>query len=160
VPLKEPEYMEFSPGEPGEVLEIMGFLAVTGDGWINFQPAVAAEDMPPPPGELTQLFSARGPTVPLATWTPGQPRRDGSRGREEVGIQHGTGRKARDHLADRGGAVPAGWPVRQDSPRRGLVVEVPDGVSHRDVLDWLMPAAAMLSEVALTGPWRAAVFRP
>lgn len=159
MPLKEPEYVEFSPEQPDELLEIMGFLAVTGDGWINLQPAVRLEDMPPPPGELRQLFSARGPAVPLVTWAPGQTRRDGSRTREEAGIQHGTGRKARDHLADHGGAVPAGWPVRQDSPRRGLVVEIPEGVPHREVLDWLVPAAAMLSDVPLSGPWRAAVFR-
>lgn len=158
--LREPEMVEFSPGEPAAVVELMDELAASAAGWINFQPAIEPEHVPPPPGELRHLFSGRGPDVPLATWTPGSVRRDGSRAPEEVGIQHGTGRKARDHLADHGGGVPAGWLVSQDNPRRGLVVEVPLGTPHREVLDWMVPAAGVLSEVPFAGPWRAAVFRP
>lgn len=152
--------VEFVPGDPAAVVAIMDELAAEAVGWINLQPAVEPDDLPPPPGELRQLFSARGPEVPLATWTPGAVRRDGSPGPEEVGIQHGTGRKARDHLADHGGGVPAGWPVRQDNPRRGLVVEVPLGTPHQEILGWVLPAAGILSEVPFAGPWRAAVFRP
>ena len=54
--------------------------------------------------------------------------------------------------------VPTGWRVRQDHPRRGLVIMVPAEQDHDSTLSWLLRAGAALSAVPLTGAWRAAVF--
>ena len=54
---------------------------------------------------------ARGPTVPLATWTPG-----------EIGIQHAAGQQVVRTLAERGVPVPEEWYVVSDHPKRGLVL--------------------------------------
>ena len=42
-----------------------------------------------------------------------------------------------------------------DHSRRGLVVTVPPGQDHEDVLHWLLSAAHALSAVPLTGHWLA-----
>lgn len=157
MPLGEPDYVEFSPDDPAEVLAVMEGMASSHEGWINFEPAVLVDDVPPPKSGLAALVSGRGPDVPLATWSPGEARR----GRPEpptVGLQHGSGPGARARLAEGGRAVPEGWIVLQDHSKKGLVVAVPPTVAHADVVDWLLGAAALLSRVPLTGRWRAAVY--
>jgi len=154
---EEPEYIELPGGEPAAVLAAMDRLAGAHKGWINFEPAVAVEDVPAPKSGLFGLFSGRGPDVPLATWSPGEARND----RTEpamVGILHPSGAQAKARLADRGAAVPDGWVVMQDYSKKGLVVAVPPAVGHRDVVTWLLRAATALSVTPLTGTWRATVY--
>lgn len=130
----------------------------TGAGWVNFEPAVEAEDIAATGSGTFALFSGRGPVVPLATWTPAKTQRRGRREPAMIGLQHPAGSKAKPLLAELGHPVPDGWIVVQDHVRKGLVVTLPDGVPAADVLGWALRAGRLLSTVPLTGQWRAAVY--
>jgi len=153
----EPRYLEFDLGRLDDVVATMDALVDAHRGWVNFEPAVDLDDVPAS-GGFFGLFSGRGPDVPLATWTaPTAPRR----GRGEpamIGLQHGAGRRIKPQLADMGHPVPDGWVVVQDYVRKGLVVSVPAGVPHADVVGWLLTAARAVSPVPLVGTWRASVY--
>lgn len=165
----EPDYVEFTTDDLSAAIERMEQLAISLDGWINFEPAVDVEDVPPPRTGLAGLISGRGPDVPLATWTPGAARRRRSgQGSStagavmteppSVGLQHASGPAAATRLRELHHPVPQGWVVLQDHSRRGLVVAVPPAVAHGDVLRWLLRAASALSTVPLDREWRAAVY--
>ena len=144
----------FSVEDPSPIVERMAELA-GGSGWMVLDAAVAEDDLPPP-ASFGGLFAGRGPAVPELSWVPGEP---GGRRREplSVGIRHAAGPKAKLRLADAGVPVPEGWYVIQDSPRRGLVAQVPDTSTDAEVLDWLLRAAAVLATVPLSGDWRARI---
>ena len=154
----QPRYLEFADDSPAEVVAVMEALTSSHAGWINFQPAVDVEDLPPPPSPLFAFLSARGPDVPLATWTP--PSAPGRRRPDPpmIGLQHGAGTRAKARLAELGHGVPEGWVVVQDHSRKGLVVAVPPTVAHAQVVGWLLGAAEALSPVPLRNGWRAAVY--
>ena len=61
-------------------------------------------------------------------------------------------------LADAGHPVPGGWVVTQDYVKKGLVVALPPGVSHAEVLTWLLAAARATSPVPIGPGWRAAIY--
>ena len=130
----------------------------TGEGWVNFEPAVEAEDIAVAGSGTFALFSGRGPVVPLATWTPAKTQRRGRREPAMIGLQHPAGSRAKPLLAQFGHPIPEGWIVVQDHVRKGLVVTLPDGVAAADALGWIVRAARLLSTVPLTGQWRAAVY--
>jgi hypothetical protein len=119
--------------------------------WLNVQPGLDPDDLPPPRGIFGALFSARGPEVPVSTWVPGE---------RSAGVQHGAGTRAAAQLADAGVGVPDGWRVIQDSPKRGLVVRVPEGVDTETVVRWLLAATRALCAVPITGDWLATVYKP
>lgn len=154
-----PRYVEFDADRPDEVVSLMETMAQLQEGWINFEPAIPVEEMPPPGGGIFSIFSGRGPAVPLGTWTaPSTPRR----GRSEpalIGLQHPAGGKAKPLLEQFGHPVPEGWPVTQDYVKKGMVIAVPPTAASDDVVRWLLRAATLLSGVNLTGKWRAAVYR-
>ena len=154
----EPRYVEFQPDRAGDVVAAMEAVGGAGAGWVNFEPAVEAEDVAAAGSGTFALFSGRGPVVPLATWTPATTQRRGRREPAMIGLQHPAGLKAKPRLADLGHPVPDGWIVVQDHVRKGLVVTLPDGVAAADALDWVLRAARLLSTVPLTGQWRAAVY--
>jgi hypothetical protein len=145
----------FTVEDRADILERMGELA-GGSGWMVFDAAVHEDDMPPAPA-LAGIFSAKGPDVPELSWVPGEP---GGRRVEplSIGIRHGAGPKVKLKLAESGHPVPEGWYVVQDNPRRGLVAQVPASETDADVLDWLLRAAAVVSNVPLSGNWRARIF--
>lgn len=148
--------IEFWRTDPGAVLDRMATLAASARGWLNLRPDVVEDDDVPPPGPLAFL-APPGPAVPLCTWSPGERHRRRTEP-PSIGVQHRTGTKAAARLADAGHAVPPGWRVSQDHPRRGLVVEPGAGESHERVLDWLLDAGEALSLLRPTGRWQAAVF--
>lgn len=154
-----PELVEFRPGSADAVVAAMSTLTAAHDGWVNLQPAVNEDDLPPPGSPLFGIFSGSGPPVPLITWAPGEKRRRGF-GPDTVGVQHGSGPKAADRLRESGHPLPEGWVVLQDHPKRGLVAAVPPGAEPGAVLAWLIDAAAKLSTVPFTGTWRAAIYHP
>jgi hypothetical protein len=158
MPTAPPRYLEFRPDDLDEVVEVMDAIARAQRGWVNFEPAVRVEDVPPPGGGFFSLFSGRGPAVPLATWTPPAAARRGRAERAMVGLQHPAGGKAKPLLEQLGHPVPEGWPVTQDYVKKGMVVGVPPGTAAEDVLRWLLKAATLLSDVPLTGQWRAVVY--
>lgn len=153
-----PQYLEFDPDRADEVVATMAAMARAGKGWVNFEPAVDVDDVPPESGTFS-LFSGRGPVVPLGTWTPGSTSRRGRVARAMLGLQHPAGSKAKPLLAERGHPVPQGWLVVQDHVRKGLVVSVAAEADAADVLRWLLHAATLLTTVPLTGRWRAAIYR-
>lgn len=152
-----PDYLEFSVSEVEPVVAVMDRMTAAHEGWLNFEPAIEADAVPDEPGFFA-LFSGKGPSVPLATWTP--PSAPGARRVEPamVGLQHGAGSRARQVLVGSGHNYPEGWRVTQDHARKGLVVAVPPSASSGEVLGWLLRAAAVMSSVPLTGRWRAAIY--
>lgn len=154
-----PELIDFTPTENDPVVERMVALGRDRDGWINFHPWLEDdEDMPSATDGLLSWLKARGPSIPEATFVPGEKRRRRTEP-HSVGIQHPSGPKARLTLADKGVPIPAEWRLRADHPRRGLVVELPDGVDLGEVLDWIIRASQALTDVALPQRWVAAVYR-
>ena len=152
VPTRQPVVVEFQEEERDSVVARMRAMSDAGVGWINFSPGLDVDEPPPEQSALGALLGARGPTVPLATWAPAQGREPAS-----AGIQHAQGIRTVATLAERGVPLPDGWLVRQDHPRRGLVVVPPDDAGH-DLdgdLAWLLRAAGALCPVRRTGEWRA-----
>jgi len=153
----DPEHVEFRADDRSAVVARMAELARDRNGWVNVQPALDPDDAPPPPSRLFGLFSGRGPDVPIASWVPGERRRN----RVEptcVGLRHGAGPRAVPLLAEAGHRVPPEWRVLQDHRRRGFVAAIPDDSDLDGVLRWLVAASTALTEVPLTGMWRAAIY--
>lgn len=117
---------------------------VEGAEFVNIFPGVDAEPERAA-GPLRNLFGSRGPSVPLATWTPG-----------EIGLQHPAGPGVVAFLAERGVPVPDEWYVVTQNPKRGLVLRTYQS-PPAETLAWLVKAATATCPVEITGPWRALV---
>lgn len=128
----------------GDVTPLLG--ALEGAAFVNLHPGVEA-DPAPPSKPLGNLFGARGPEVPQATWTPG-----------EIGLLHRSGPRVVRTLAEAGVPVPETWYVAQDHPKRGLVVRTYDAPVD-EVLRWLVQATEALCPLPITRPWQATVSR-
>ena len=153
---RPPDVIEFDDGDTAAIVTLMDELA-GGQGWINFEPVVDPERLPPRGSALFGIFSSRGPIVPLCTWTPA-----GLSKREtyvSLGVQHPTGTKAVARLSERGVEVDEGWRVLRDSPKGGLVVAAPPIESNERLLDWLLRAGRALCPVDNHGRWVALVYR-
>jgi hypothetical protein len=153
------ERVVFSATDAAPVLASMARLADAGDGWINVVPRIAGdEERPTTLGFLTML-SGGGPALTMCTWTPGK--RDEARpGAARLGITHVTGRRAVGTLHSLAIPLPRDWAVEQDHPRRGLVVRLPAGVAHDQVLAWALRAVAALSDGRAIKGWSADVYLP
>lgn len=162
------EHLEFVPDGAAAVLEWMDRLSRAHDGWINLLPGVPEEEADQPRvGMFSALFGTAQPPVSMCTWMPaGAPRARAARtGRagpleETVGVMHPRGRGAAGLLASSGVPLPAGWTLRQDHVRRGLLVRPAAGTRHDAVLAWMLAAGSVLSVVPLTGRWKARVYLP
>jgi hypothetical protein len=153
------EELEFVPEDTGPVVEHMERLARAEDGWINLLPGVDEEDAGEPdrPSALSALLGAAQAPVSMGTWVPA---RHGRRaGEVTVGIVHPRGRRAVAQLREMGIPLPAGWRVRQDHNRRGLIVLAPVTDPHAEVLSWALQAGAALATVPLTGSWQARIYQ-
>jgi hypothetical protein len=117
---------------------------VTRAVFINISPGVDSDEVPPRTA-LAHLVGNRGPTVPLATWTPG-----------EIGIQHMGGQKVTRFLAERGCPVPEEWYVVSEHPKRGLVLRTYQSPPE-ETLRWLVEACRRLCPLAVVFPWQAVV---
>ena len=117
---------------------------VDGAVFINLSPGVDADEVPPRTA-LAHLVGNRGPTVPLATWTPG-----------EIGIQHMAGQRVTAFLAERGCPVPDEWYVAAEHPKRGLVVKT-YAAPAEEALGWLVEACRRLCPLEIVYPWQAVV---
>lgn len=159
MPTAPPRYVEFDADRLDEVVAVMKAMCEAHEGWVNFEPAVHLDDVPPSGSGFFSLFSARGPAVPFGTWTPPSAPRRGRAEPALIGLQHPAGGKAKPLLERLGHPVPDGWAVTQDYVKKGMVVAVPGTAAHDDVVRWLLRAATLLSTVPVTGEWRAAVYR-
>ena len=146
-------------GDRSWVLDAIDELSEAGRGWINLQPAVHDDDDPEPHPSAGGMFSSRSGELPMATWTAPAAGRKGV-DPATVGIQHGAGMRALPWLAELGIDRPAGWRVLADSPRRGLVLAVPDAADAADVLDWLLRATRHLCAIDVPPRWQAVCYQP
>jgi hypothetical protein len=147
--------VRFTRPDPQPLDAVVPALAAARRGWVNLAPDLGDDHSAAQRGGW---FSARGPAAPHATYLAGRQRRSGRSDPAQVGIEHASGTKAAKRLAEAGHAVPAGWVVRQDHPKRGLVVEVPTGEPAERVVTWLLEAAVQLSRVPLGERWVAEVW--
>jgi hypothetical protein len=152
------ELFEFSRFEPVAVVRRMDELARSLDGWVNLQPNLEPDDVPTSGLGVLSIFSARGPAIPLLTWTPGERGRRGTTP-AEIGIQHPAGSRAVPILRERGIDVPPGWIVLQDNPKRGLVVRPSAEAGPGEIVEWLLRATAALCPYELPTSWLATVHR-
>jgi hypothetical protein len=143
------------------VVAAMRELSAAHDGWINLHPEVRPEDEPPPRSGLTTLLLA-GPVhdIPVLTWVAGKRNQHQEVQADSIGVQHAAGVRVLARLATAGLALPEGWKLVQDHPRRGLVVAPARGTDCESVLSWLLEAGTILSAVRLTGDWQAEVHLP
>lgn len=152
---RHPTIVEFDSNRRDEILAAMKEMKAAKSGWVNMSPAVDLEDLPADAGP--KLWSARGPLVPLCTWTP--PANKGTDPPALIGIQHGVGAKAAPRLAELGVAVPGAWRVQTDHTRRGMVVAVPAAEKDDNVLKWLLRAGGTLCNLTYK-VWIAEVYDP
>ena len=157
-----PEVLDFGLGSEvaAEVEAAMVRLAEDLDGWVTFEPLFDEEALPPISRSWLDVFSARGPALPDASWVPGE--RKGDRVTPlSVGLRHPSGGRAIGRLNDAGLPVPEGWRMLQDHPKRGLVIEARPGapVDAGVMLEWMFAALAALTPMPLTGLWRATFHR-
>jgi hypothetical protein len=155
----EPLVIEFDEKYRTPVVARMATMTASRQGWINLTPGLDVDVAPPQRSALVNLFGARGPDVPLATWTPPA---KGDREASTVGIHHGQGPRIANHLAEAGFPVPDGWRLLQDHPKRGIVCAVPATTDETELdalLDWLLRATGVLCPVPRTGEWRALCYR-
>ncbi len=156
------EKVEFTPPAPTAVTDAMATLRRAGDGWINLLPGIAGEPIGDDrtPG-LANLFGPRQPAVTMGTWMP--PARTGRGARSPVvtlGLLHPQDRPAVPLLVASATPVPAGWLVRQDHRRRGLLLSVPVEAPDQVVIDWVTTAGAALCAEPTTGEWQAVIYGP
>jgi hypothetical protein len=155
---REPRLVEFRENDLDQVLTELATLAERQAGWVNLAPDVD-EGSDAKAGEVKagifRVFSGVGPAVPHCTWVAPQPKQRPPHA--EIGLLHRSGPKVVRRLEEQGHAVPEGWVVLADHPKRGLVVAIPPGTTHREVLSWLIDAANVVTQVPLPGRWKAAV---
>lgn len=147
------EEVEFDEDDLSGIVARMDELDARG--WINISPVLPDDLEVPARGALTLIFGARGPSVPMATWTP-----PGSENppRMTFGVEHGSGPRALARLDEVGLGLRPGWRKVQDHPKRGLVVIARPDESHEEVLWWLLAVSHALTDIDLPGRWTARVY--
>jgi hypothetical protein len=153
----EPLVIEFHETQREPVVTRMVIMAGGHKGWLNLTPGLDVDVPPTPRSPMAGLFSARGPDVPLGTWSAPPSDREPA----TVGIQHGRGPQALAQLAELGVTLPEGWRRLQDHSKRGIVLAVPPTTAPAEldrILDWLLQATGALCPVPRTGEWRALAY--
>jgi hypothetical protein len=160
---RQTDTFEFTPPEVGRVTTQLDRLRQAGDGWINLLPGVEQEEeRTVAPSGLFGLFGNRQAPVTMGTLMPARPARPVRRESEGVtiGLLHPTGAKAVARLAEAGVTMPAGWVLRQDHARRGLVVRTAPDAAASDIITWSIRAGTALCREEMTGSWQAVVYLP
>ena len=156
---RQTKTIEFTPPDIAGVAEELAALRDAGDGWINLLPGIVDDADVEPPGGLFAFLGTRQPPVTMATVIPARKERRDVEGMS-VGLMHPTGGRSVARLAEAGVPLPDGWVVRQDHPRRGLVLRTSPEAVPGDVVTWCVQAGAALCMVEMTGRWRAVVYLP
>ena len=142
----------------GDLVNALVEVADRPGSWLNVEPDVD-DSLRSDVSGLFNWFSARGSQVPVGTLVAAAGRQPAS-----VGIDHGAGRGAGDHLKEAGVATPAGWELRQDHPKRGLVWErtgTPTaGFDGDAVAVLILEATSLLCPLPVEGRWRVGVHTP
>jgi hypothetical protein len=156
---RQTKTIEFTPPDIDGVAGELASLRAAGDGWLNLLPGVVDDADVNPPVGLFAFFGTRQPPVTMATVMPARPDKRHVEGMS-VGLMHPTGAKSVARLAEAGVVMPAGWVVRQDHPRRGLVLRTAPDAEPADVVTWCVQAGTALCMVDMTGRWQAVVYLP
>lgn len=127
-------------------------------GWINVLPEISDDTPVPDTPSFLAVFSKRGPVVPMATFTPAES--DSRPKPAMLGLQHGLAGRAKDRLNASDARIPETWRVATDHPKRGIVIELPDAVTDREIAAWLLHAAALACMVPHTGRADVMVYGP
>ena len=102
------------------------------------------------PPAIIRAFSGKGGKIPFGTFVPGNPRKDTQ---AQVGLEHSAGPRALQQLREAGVPLPAGWRMRQDHGRRGIVCDVPRDENPETIVRWIIDSSLQLCEIVLTGWW-------
>jgi hypothetical protein len=156
---REVRQIEFQPTDADTVLDAMATITDAADGWINLLPGINEDDAPPKPTGLSAILAPRTPGTVMGTWAPQTQGRHGPQG-ANIGLLHTGGRFAARKLAELGTPLPQGWVVRQDNPRRGLIVIAAIDTPNDEVLQWTIAACTALCSLVTTGSWRADIYLP
>lgn len=156
---RQTKKIEFTPPDIAGVAAELAALRDAGDGWVNLLPGIVDDADAEPPGGLFAFLGTRQPPVTMATVMPARKERRDVEGMS-VGLMHPTGGRSVARLAEAGVALPDGWVVRQDHPRRGLVLRTSPEAAPGDVVTWCVQAGAALCMVEMTGRWQAIVYLP
>ena len=158
MPRAVPRRLSFRRSDPAPLVEVVEDLSRLGRGWVNIAADLGDDHAANIANRPGGWFSARGPESPHSTYVPPRRKRNGKIEPAQLGIEHAAGPKAVRQLDAAGLTVPGGWLVRQDNPKRGLVLAVPAGSGSNELVEWLLAAAELLSRVPLGDAWQAEVW--
>ena len=155
------QMIEFTPDDIGAVVQGVAGMIERGAGWMNIEPIVGEVAMDEirrsAPPAIVRVFSGRGGKIPFGTFVPGDHRKDKL---GQVGLEHSAGPRGLQQLRDAGVVLPAGWRMRQDHGKRGIVCDVPRDESPDVIVRWILDASLQLCEIDLTGWWTAVISVP
>ena len=155
------QMIEFTPDDIDAVVGQLAVVIERGAGWLNIEPIVGEVAMDEirrsAPPAIVRVFSGRGGKIPFGTFVPGEP---GKAGLGQVGLEHSAGPRALQQLREAGIVLPAGWRMRQDHGKRGIVCDVPRDEAPDTIVRWILDASVNLCEIDLTGWWTAVISSP
>ena len=148
----EKRLIEFTDDDLDEVVTAVRDLR---DGeWLNIEPYLREEDLHELrdriPHPLVRMFQKAGAPIPLGTLA-----RTGAV--LSVGLEHPHAAKAIPYLRDNGVLTPREWKIKQDHPRRGIVLEVAADTAPVMLITWIVDAARLLSAARIERSWTALV---
>ena len=153
--------VEFTADDLGEVVALVNQVIERGAGWVNIEPILDEEAMDEvqraAPPAIIRMFSGKGGKIPFGTFVAADKRKGGT---GQIGLEHGGGPRVLPRLVDAGIALPAGWRLRQDHGKRGIVCDVPADEAAHVIVAWIVAAARELAGVRLSGYWTAVVHFP
>lgn len=126
------------------MVDLFNKVSADAGSWLNIAFVELEDESTEPDSTFFSFLAARGPANPLATLL-----RENADSPMSVGIQHRAGTKAAEQLREAQHFAPDDARVRQDHPRRGLVLEWPDSASSEELVDWLLPAMRILNRARL-----------
>jgi hypothetical protein len=155
------QMIEFTPDDIDAVVQGVAGMIERGVGWMNIEPIVGEVAMDEirrrAAPAIVRVFSGRGGKIPFGTFVPGDHRKDKL---GQVGLEHSAGPRGLQQLRDAGIVLPAGWRMRQDHSKRGIVCDVPREESPDVIVRWILDASLQLCEIDLTGWWTAVISVP
>jgi len=158
---RQKETFDFMPPDIDRLVGYLKVLTAAGAGWINLMPGVRVDEdqRTTVNAGVFALFGNRQAPVTMCTLMPASAKKAAHEGMT-IGLLHPTGNKAIARLADAGVALPAGWMVKQDHNRRGLVVRTRRGATESEIIEWALASGAALCREEMTGRWQAVVYLP
>ena len=133
------------PHDRAGLIRLLGDIESTPGSWCNMSFEELEDDNAQRESPLFGFLAARGPANALATVM-----RESADSLLSVGIQHQAGVKAARQLREAGLPAPDGSRVRQDHPRRGLVIEWPSEQDVADLADWLLASMRVLNRARVS----------